>query len=78
MLIPGPIVLAFMSIVCCLFVKVKDANKISGKERVICPLYDEIDAILGNRAASSPPIVIESGEGQEDDDASPSVEGNSS
>lgn len=55
-------------------VKVKDGNKVSGKGRITCPLYEEIDAILGNRAASSPPVVVESGS-QGEDDASPSVEG---
>lgn len=27
----------------------------------MCPFYDEIDAILGTRAASHPPILLESG-----------------
>ena len=29
--------------------------------RSTCPFYDELDAILGTRAASSPPVVLESG-----------------
>ena len=37
--------------------QVKDGNQVSGKGRVTCPLYEEIDNILGNRAASCPPVV---------------------
>ena len=44
------------------FFKVKDGNNISGKGGVTCPLYEEIDQILGTRAASSPPVVLDSGE----------------
>ena len=62
------------------FVKVKDGNYISGKGRVTCPLYEEIDQILGTRAASSPPVVLDSGERHgvnEVNEASPSVESDS-
>ena len=41
----------------------KDSNDISGRGRITCPCYDELDAILGTRAASSPPIVLDSGGG---------------
>ena len=34
----------------------------SGKGRSSCPFYDEIDGILGTRAASQPPTLLESGE----------------
>ena len=40
--------------------QVKDANRVSGQGRSTCPWYDELDAILGTRAASSPPVVLES------------------
>ena len=39
----------------------KDGNNVSGQGRKSCPFYDEIDAILGNRAASEPQIVLQSG-----------------
>ena len=38
--------------------KVKDKNSGTGEGRTTCPLYDELDAILGHRAASSPPVVL--------------------
>ena len=41
----------------------KDNNNVSGNGRSTCPFYDELDAILGTRAASSPPVVLESGGG---------------
>lgn len=34
----------------------------SGKNRSLCPFYDEIDSILGTRAASQPPTLLESGD----------------
>lgn len=40
--------------------QVKDSNRISGRGRISCPFYDEIDAILGTRAASQPPALLES------------------
>ena len=32
----------------------------TGEGRHTCPFYDELDAVLGTRAASSPPAVLES------------------
>ena len=52
------------------FVKVKDGNKVSGKGRVSCLLYEEIDRSLGTRAASSLTVVLDSGEGCAVDKAS--------
>ena len=43
--------------------KVKDSNRISGQGRSSCPFYEEIDAILGTRTASSPAVLLESSEG---------------
>ena len=40
--------------------QVKDSNRVSGSGRITCPYYDEIDAIIGNRAASQPPVLLES------------------
>ena len=56
--------------------QVKDGNQVSGKGRVRCPLYEEIDNILGNLAASCPPVVVESGDGdiEVNNNASPLVE----
>lgn len=34
----------------------------SGTDRKTCPFYDELDTILGTRAASSPPVLLDSGE----------------
>ena len=38
----------------------KDSNRISGTARTICPFFEEIDAILGTRASSSPVVLLES------------------
>ena len=43
--------------------KVKDSNRISGQGRSSYPFYEEIDAILGTRAASSTAVLLESSEG---------------
>lgn len=40
--------------------QVKDSNRVSGHGRIECPFYEEIDAILGTRAASTPPNLLES------------------
>ena len=45
------------------FIQVKDGNNVSGTDRKTCPFYDELDAILGTRAASSPPVLLDSGGG---------------
>ena len=39
----------------------KDNNDVTGRGRITCPFYDEIDAILGTRAASRPPVLLDSG-----------------
>ena len=41
--------------------QVKDGNGVSGADAKTCPFYDELDAILGTRAASSPPVLLDSG-----------------
>lgn len=41
--------------------KVKDINRKSGEGAATCPFYEEIDGILGTRAASNPVQLIESG-----------------
>ena len=38
----------------------KDSNGLTGRGRGSTPFYDELDAILGTRAASSPPVVLDS------------------
>ena len=40
--------------------KVKDNNSQTGKNRQSCPFYNEIDAIVGTRPVSVPPIMVES------------------
>lgn len=40
--------------------KVKDVNRKSGEGAATCPYYEEMDAILGTRAASNPVQLIES------------------
>ena len=40
--------------------KVKDNNRQTGNNRRNCPFYNEIDAIVGTRPVSVPPIVVES------------------
>ena len=57
--------------------RVKDGNNKSGKERVTCPLYEEIDQILGTRAASSPPVFLDCEERHGVNEASTSVESDS-
>ena len=41
----------------------RDGNNVSGTGRTTCPYYEELDAILGTRAASSPPVLLDSGGG---------------
>ena len=36
----------------------------SGTDRTSCPFYEEIDAILGTRAASSPAVLLESSQAE--------------
>ena len=56
-----------------LCVQVKDSNRISGRGRISCPFFEEIDAILGTRAASQPPALLESA-GTAEHDPFPEVE----
>ena len=43
----------------------KDRNGVTGETRRTCPFYNELDAILGNRAATRPSVVVDSGNGSE-------------
>ena len=45
--------------------EIKDHNGVSGNEAKSFPYYDRLDEILGTRAASTPPVVVESGEPDE-------------
>ena len=36
-------------------------HRISGRGRTTCTFFEEIDAILGTRASSSPAVLLESG-----------------
>ncbi len=47
----------------------KDSNSVSGNKRTTCPLYDEVDAILGNHAASQPATLLDSGEREQNTQA---------
>lgn len=47
----------------CELVKVKDINRKSGEGAATCPFYEEIDSILGTRAASNPVQLVDSGSG---------------
>ena len=38
----------------------KDGNRVSGTDRKNCPFYDEMDIILGTRAATEPVALLES------------------
>ena len=38
----------------------KDSNQVSGTDKTSCPFYEELDAILGTRTASSPAVLVES------------------
>ena len=42
------------------FNKVKDHNDRSGKDRITCPFFEELDAVLGTRASSCPVVLLES------------------
>ena len=43
------------------YILLKYSNRVSGMSRKTCPFYDEVDAILGTRAASTPAVLLESG-----------------
>ena len=38
----------------------KDINRKSGEGTATCPFYEEVDRVLGTRAASNPIILIDS------------------
>ena len=40
--------------------KTKDNNRQTGNNRHNCPYYKEIDAVMGTRPVSEPPVVLES------------------
>uniref|UniRef100_A0A1X7V1W3 Myb/SANT-like DNA-binding domain-containing protein n=1 Tax=Amphimedon queenslandica TaxID=400682 RepID=A0A1X7V1W3_AMPQE len=42
--------------------KMKDGNRVSGRDRKDCPFYDCFDFILGTGAATEPPVLIDSSE----------------
>eukprot|EP00058_Branchiostoma_floridae_P000880 XP_002586368.1 hypothetical protein BRAFLDRAFT_108653 [Branchiostoma floridae] len=48
--------------------KAKDANRRSGSGRVTCPFYEELDQLLGDRAATERNISMESRVASEIDD----------
>ena len=37
----------------------KDHNDRSGKDRISCPYFEEMDVILGTRASSCPAVLLE-------------------
>ena len=45
--------------------KIKDHNGVSRSDAKSFPYYERLDEILGTRAASTPPVVVESGEPDE-------------
>ena len=46
--------------------KTKDNNRQTGNNRHSCPYYNKIDAIIGTRPMSTPPIVLQSSDKQGD------------
>ena len=51
--------------------KVKDVNRVSGGACVICPFFEEIDAILGTHAASTPSVLLQSDTSSQDQQEQP-------
>ena len=49
---------------------VKDHNRETGKGRKTCRFFDELDDILGHRPASTPAVVVNTGQEQEKDQES--------
>lgn len=45
----------------------KDGNNVSGRGRKSTPFYEEIDRILGYRAASQPAVLLSSVSGEDGD-----------
>ena len=43
----------------------RDGNNISGRSRRSTPFYEELNAILGHRAASQPAVLLASGRDQD-------------
>ena len=41
--------------------KIKDHNGVTGNGRQTCKFYDKLDAILGHRPASTPPVLLDAG-----------------
>ena len=41
-------------------VEPSDSNGVTGQGRTSCPFYESLDSVLGTRAASSPPVLLES------------------
>ena len=46
--------------------KTKDNNRQTGNNRHNCPYYKEIDAVIGTRPVSEPPLVVQSDTVSED------------
>lgn len=44
--------------------QVRDGNNVSGRSRKSTPFYQELDEILGHRAASQPAVLLSSAEGE--------------
>ena len=55
-----------------LYKKAQDSNSRSGRGRVVCRFYDELNAILGTHDSTRPPKIIDSSKDKEDDDSSDS------
>jgi len=45
------------------YMNVKDYNSKSGNNKVTCPFFEELDAALGHRPASAPPLVLDASAG---------------
>uniref|UniRef100_A0A8C1LBT1 Myb/SANT-like DNA-binding domain-containing protein n=1 Tax=Cyprinus carpio TaxID=7962 RepID=A0A8C1LBT1_CYPCA len=46
--------------------EVKDWNKLSGRQRITCPFYEELDRILGDKPSVQPLELLDSCFGQEE------------
>ena len=54
--------------------QIRDGNRVSGTDRKTCPFYDDIDGILGTRAATEPVLLLESSIPNQTDSAVSEVE----
>ena len=45
------------------YMNVKDNNSKSGNNKVTCPFFEELDAVLGHRPASAPPLILDASAG---------------